>query len=74
MNKRPCIRGLKEFQKSGCPEKHWDGKEGCPAWKEYTIPGGEGKPPVIMKDCIDMLSEYALAEDIWYSSGVATLL
>ena len=54
---RPCIRGLKEFKK-GCPEKFWDGQEGCPAWKEYTIPGEPGKPPEIMKDCIDMFSEH----------------
>jgi hypothetical protein len=57
-NKRPCIRGLKDFQKSGCPEKHWDGQDGCPAWKEYTVPGEPSKPPKIIKDCIDCLSEH----------------
>ena len=51
---RPCIRDLKPFKK-GCPEKCWDGNLGCPAWKEYTIQS-EGKP-IIMKDCIDNLSE-----------------
>jgi len=54
---RPCIRGLKEFKK-GCPEKCWDKLSGCPAWKEYTVPGEHGKPPVILKDCIDNLSEH----------------
>lgn len=54
---RPCIRGLKVFKK-GCPEKFWDGKEGCPAWKEYTIPQEGGNPPVVIKDCIDILSEF----------------
>lgn len=56
--KRPCIRGLREFKK-GCPEKYWDGSEGCPAWREYAIPTVEkGKPPRIIKDCIDCLSEH----------------
>ncbi len=54
---RPCIRGLKEFKK-GCPEKYWDGKSGCPAWKEYTIPGDNGQKPCVIKDCIDCLSEH----------------
>jgi hypothetical protein len=53
---RPCIRGLKEFRK-GCPEKHWDGNSGCPAWKEYTVPQ-EGGKPILIKDCIDCLSEH----------------
>jgi hypothetical protein len=53
---RPCIRDLKPFKK-GCPEKCWDKVSGCPAWKEYTVPGEAGKPPVILKDCIDNLSE-----------------
>ena len=60
-NKRPCIRGLKDFNKNGCPEKYWDKAtgEGCPAWKEYTISTAEeGKPPRIIKDCIDVLAEY----------------
>jgi len=56
---RPCIRGLQCFQKSGCPEKYWDKAtgEGCPAWKEYTVPS-EATKPIIIKDCIDMLSEH----------------
>jgi len=58
--KLPCIRGLKDFQKKGCPGKHWDKAtgEGCPAWKEYTQPGEPGKPPNIIKGCIDNLSEH----------------
>lgn len=35
---RPCIRGLKRFEKKGCPEKAWNGTEGCPAWREMIIP------------------------------------
>jgi len=53
---RPCIRGLKAFKK-GCPEKAWNGSDGCPAWKEYTIPQTDGKP-IILRDCIDGLSEH----------------
>ena len=53
---RPCIRGLREFKK-GCPEKYWDGNSGCPAWKEYTVTNDGGKP-IIIKDCIDMLTEH----------------
>ncbi|MCP3686566.1 MAG: hypothetical protein GY861_28340 [bacterium] len=59
--KRPCIRGLKEFSKGGCPEKGYDKVDGsgCPAWKEYTIPPPcKSKGPITLKDCIDGLSEY----------------
>ncbi len=57
---RPCIRNIDKFKRCGCPEKHWDRStgEGCPAWKEYTIPGDEGRKPIIIKDCIDCLSEH----------------
>lgn len=37
MKKPPCIRGLKAF-KSGCPERPWDGEEGCPAWVVRAMP------------------------------------
>jgi hypothetical protein len=39
----PCIRGLKRFEKTGCPGKSWDGNEGCPAWREMIIPN-QGQP------------------------------
>lgn len=68
-NKRPCVRGLKDFQKNGCPEKYWNGNEGCPAWKEYTIPGKPGDPPTVIKDCIDMLSEYWQFESLKLLEG-----
>ncbi len=55
---RPCIRNLDRFKKTGCPEKYWDGNSGCPAWKEYTIPGEDGQKPQVIKDCIDVLSEH----------------
>jgi hypothetical protein len=55
---RPCIRNLDRFKKTGCPEKYWDGHSGCPAWKEYTIPGEDGQKPQVIKDCIDCLSEH----------------
>ena len=50
----PCIRGLSQFKK-GCPEKVWNGKEGCPAWVEMSIPDPEniGKHK-IEKKCLDL--------------------
>jgi len=56
---RPCIRGLECFRKTGCPQSYWTPAtpEGCPAWKEYTVPTDGGKP-IMIKDCIDMLSEH----------------
>lgn len=55
---RPCRYSTKKFQPKGCPEKSWDRVtgEGCPYWKEYNIPTENGKP-VIVRDCIDCLSE-----------------
>ncbi|MCG8551841.1 MAG: hypothetical protein MI799_15670 [Desulfobacterales bacterium] len=68
---RPCIRGLRRFEKLGCPEKAWarETGEGCPAWKEYTIPGEEGKPPIVIKDCIDSLSEHWKFESLKLLEG-----
>ena len=54
MKKSPCIRGLKAFLK-GCPEKTWDGKEGCPCWKEMSVATqGNPKKREIKKQCIDL--------------------
>jgi len=51
----PCIRNLERFRKSGCPQKVWDGKEGCPAWKELLVtPRNEPlKPKDKIGRCID---------------------
>ena len=51
----PCIRGLKRFEKKGCPQKEWDGKEGCPAWIELVI-SSRGSPlkNEIKKQCLDL--------------------
>lgn len=53
--KPPCIRDLKQFRKTGCPEKEWDGKEGCPCWKELVV-SDRGNPlkKVVRKQCIDL--------------------
>jgi len=70
--KRPCVRGLKDFKKTGCPERCWDRAtgEGCPAWKEYTIPTVEkGKPPIIRKDCIDIHQEHWQFESLKLLEG-----
>lgn len=51
---RPCIRNLTAF-KRGCPEKCWDGKEGCPAWTEMTMPRRDN-PQIkeTVSDCLDI--------------------
>jgi len=51
----PCIRNLERFKKSGCPQKPWDGQEGCPAWIEILItPKNEPmKPKDKIGKCID---------------------
>lgn len=51
----PCIRGLKRFEKKGCPQKGWDGKEGCPAWKELVVASRDNPlKKEIQKKCIDL--------------------
>ena len=51
----PCIRNLERFKKTGCPQKSWNGKEGCPAWIELLVtPKGEPlKPKDKIGRCID---------------------
>lgn len=69
---RPCIRNLDCFRKKGCPEKSWNGVEGCPAWKEYSQVIEAGQPPRILKDCIDIFSEIWLKEALGISEQVVT--
>jgi len=51
----PCIRNLDVFKKTGCPQKCWDGEEGCSAWIEMTVgtPDNPNKP-LLKKMCIDL--------------------
>jgi len=49
----PCIRNLDRFKKSGCPQKSWDGEEGCPCWKELTTSTRTDPVAKIRKMCID---------------------
>lgn len=61
--KKPCIRNLDCFKKTGCPEKPWDGKEGCPAWKELIV-STRANPleKEVRKQCMDeWLFEFAWA-------------
>ena len=52
--KPPCIRGLKEFKKS-CPEKCWDGSEGCPAWLEMPVVDlNDPTKKTIERKCLDI--------------------
>lgn len=53
---KPCIRGLKEFKK-GCPEKLWNGSDGCPAWVEEILPDPESPTKKrTVKCCLDVMS------------------
>lgn len=55
----PCTGSQdKGLLKNGCPEKYWDGQEGCPKWKEYNVPGKPGEPPSNIKGCTDILMEH----------------
>jgi len=55
MKNPPCIRGLKPFEKGGCPQKAWNGNEGCLCWIELTV-SKRGSPlqKEIKKQCIDL--------------------
>lgn len=54
--KKPCIRNLECFRKTGCPRKCWDPEtgEGCPAWKELSV-SSQTNPlqREIRRQCID---------------------
>lgn len=50
----PCIRGLKRFEKKGCPQMEWNGREGCPAWIDIQLPIQGGKEQLKIKECVDM--------------------
>lgn len=53
-NKPPCIRNLEKFKKSGCPEKQWDGEEGCPAWIELSVADRDNSTKrEVKKQCLD---------------------
>jgi len=49
----PCIRNLDRFKKKGCPQRLWDGKEGCPCWIEKIAPTKGGEKDII-KQCVDL--------------------
>jgi hypothetical protein len=54
--KPPCIRNIYKFRKSGCPQKCWDGEEGCTAWLEQVYDTPDGHEPLVVKACMDLLS------------------
>lgn len=64
----PCVRDLTPFRKSGCPQKHWDGEEGCPLWMELTTTTRDDPVPKLRKMCVDVwmfdlkISELGLLE------------
>lgn len=57
---RPCIRDLKIFRKTGCPEKPWDGKEGCPAWVQYL----NDEKIIVLENCMTILAESHFSMEI----------
>ena len=66
--KRPCVQGLKCFEKSGCPEAGFDATtgKGCPAWREYII---GTKPPTNIKECSFLLQEHWQFESLKLLEG-----
>ena len=51
----PCVRNIHKFRKTGCPEKCWDGREGCTCWVEMSISSKENpQKKDIVKMCLDM--------------------
>ena len=61
MNLRPCIRGLREYKK-GCPERSWNGKDGCPAWieEQATVIEDGVAQKKMFKNCIDVWNLYIM--------------
>jgi hypothetical protein len=53
-NAPPCIRNLEKF-KDGCPERPWNGRDGCPAWIEMPV-ATQGNPlqKEVRRQCIDL--------------------
>ena len=68
MKKMPCIRNLEAFKKKGCPEKSWNGEEGCSCWIEMPV-AERGNPlkTEIRKQCLDKW----LFDFQWASLGLA---
>ena len=53
MNKMPCIRGLAQFKK-GCPQRSWNGEDGCPAWIELDMATKGGQDKIEIRECLDI--------------------
>ena len=52
MKRPPCIRGLAAFKK-GCPQRSWNGTDGCSAWIEKRMSTKGGQEFVEIKECLD---------------------
>jgi len=51
----PCIRNIDKFKKTGCPQKSWDGEEGCTAWIELAFANRDNpEKRELKKQCIDV--------------------
>ena len=65
--KPPCIRGLKQFDKKGCPCKTWDGEEGCPAWVEMPVVDNDNpQKQSFERMCVDLW----IFKVLWHSNGL----
>ena len=51
--KPPCIRGLSCFRK-GCPQRPWNGEDGCPAWIEVDMRSKDGQVVEKIRECVDL--------------------
>lgn len=52
----PCIRDLFRFRKKGCPQKSWDGDDGCECWLKQAYDNEDPtKPPIIVEACMDKI-------------------
>jgi len=63
----PCIRGLKQFAKKGCPMRPWSPADpgGCPAWVQKDIPDKSGGKAHIA-ECLDLY----MARMAWHTNAL----
>lgn len=46
---------MKRFEKKGCPQRKWDGQDGCPAWIEMPVATrGNPQHKEVKGQCLDL--------------------
>ena len=53
MKRPPCLRNLHQFRK-GCPQREWNGEDGCTAWIDVHLPTKGGNETIHVKECLDL--------------------